>query len=430
MASDAVWIESLFCINDSLDEDTSSSVLVCCLSSGTLVHISGIPFTSVSSGEKLSPSILQSLKVQKFTTTLESSLKWIYIPLTSSDEGCHRVLVIDSSGILHALCLGNVGDNQGSPNFKVLDITTPFNTSEISTSYTDMVELSGCGLNQVLLLTASGSFHLIMLDTLEVVYSYSLSGFVDNIQLNQFISIERYDTSLDEDGNDTSCDVLLSVSHAEDGGHDTYPTVSTFILSLHHHTKGSHPVAGSVMLLDQCSMSDLGRGSSLPVCDTLFPVAQTKGNQQTSKLFIRWYSATDLSLVSCDDASLRQAFKRLRNSRVSMRAQIDNGSSDLVMLTDCISIIGYLATVCTASISNVLIPSTLRDHVLDALEVQESVAAVMAVARGCIGACPLGTCRTLLLCAKVGRIRYYLTSSRRCYNIYYCGYVRRMLFIE
>lgn len=392
-------IESLFILSassDDADDEEGPPVLVCCLSSGTLLHICGIPFAAISDGETLNPSVLQSLKVHKFSTAFPCSLKCLYLPRTSSST-C-RVLVIDSAGGLHVLELDTDGGADSSvPNFRALALIG----SDVSSSvaYLDAAVLPGSLSSMALLLSSDGTFQLLHLNTLEVVRAFSCLSFVD-LTMDQIVTVQLLFSS-SEQGDALSSAVLFSVAHEEDA--DTPSVLSTFLLTFHDCQTGMAPVT-NLLLLDQSSLTHRCGTSSL-LCGSMFPIVESLEQHQGSARFVRWCSATEICVVSCHDAALLEAVSRFEESRQSMQRQLkQSNTADSALHTDCISLLGYLEAVGMESASGAAQPSLffLLDHLQDALMVQTSPSEVMALVRGSLFAsCPLEACSALLQSAKV-----------------------------
>jgi hypothetical protein len=291
------------------NDETAAPVLVCCLSSGTILHISGIPFATLQTKEGGSggtASAVSGLQVQKFATGFQSPLKWIHLPPHSSSPSSSsslshsRVLVIDSEGGLHALQLDRKEknkdrekDKEGGHNFRSLDIISEVEQEGGAVlgglRYTDMAVLplpppassmagsggndsgndsDGGGSDLVLLLcstsTGKSLLQLLHLDTLRILYSFSSSSFssfsagdmdTDSSPLDQFLTMHVLPNPSPQGsgggGDDTVVLVLVSISHVEEA--DAPTAVSTFLLTLQSQsqTQCPPPLLGYIQDQDQ-----------------------------------------------------------------------------------------------------------------------------------------------------------------------------------
>ena len=463
-ASESVLMESLSLIASSTSDDithTHPLVLVCCLSNGTLLHISGVPFAALSGeggGATLSPSLLQSLHIQKFATSFQSALKWLYLPSTLAAVACSRVLVIDCEGHLQALQLGRgdaaqetPGSGKDSPNFCALDIVTADSVSGASkenkpqsVTYVDMAILPCSTSGLVLLLTTTGVFQVLHVATLQIVQAFAAAGSALETgaglsSMDQFVTMRCFDPPSPQQGSEGVEGgemVLFSVGHVEAIGGDLC-SVSTFALTLTPapapatpDTHTSSPSCASVvmvLLLDQSSLVGLNRcegassASTSPRCGSVFPIATCSGSSSSSvsSRLVRWSSASELSVFSWDTPltlahsdALHRAVTRVQEGQQLVWRQLRDPAASSsspcgVLHTDCLSVIGYLTAMgCRGTLQQEQEQqleqqqlSHLWDHVLDAMQVQSS----LSLARLGLLVFPLtgGACSSLLQCAKV-----------------------------
>lgn len=390
-------------------------VLVCALSTGTLLHISKIPFAAAADGT-LSPSVLQSLVVQKFSTPYPSALKWLYLPASSSSSSSWQVLAIDSAGRLQALALGEK-DTTGelSTTVRSMDVFTVPSAlvgHNDPLTYTDMVILPSCFTSRVALLLASGGvLQLLALDTLQIVQSFSTA--VAGATLDQFVAIQQYFSS-QEESVDGGAVVLVSIAHSEEA--ECPAVVSTFSLTLNSTQAQDSPPVAVVMLLHQSILAEVCTGATPPHCRGVFPISCRSDSDDISSgvsgRLVLWSSSSELSILSCDDEAMQQAVGRLQGGQRLVQLELKENSSlpssQLALHTDCMSLLGYLSALALAPALCSMPPflAVLLDHVLDSLLVQSSLAEVMVLARVGLLCWPIEACSLLLHRAKVGLLDF------------------------
>ena len=401
-ACETVHIENILLIS-SVIKDECVPILVCCLSNGVLIHILGIPFSTIRDGEPHLQTVLKNLKIIKYDTSFQGALKWLYIasPSTSLDNSSCQVLVIESSGHLHVLQLGldeNFSENNGGCNFRSLEVKySACVDEEDDVSYVDM-SLVHCSIaNFVLLLSSSGSLSILRVDKLEIVEVYSLPGYSFGQILSMNVYSKQPHSALASLTADSVVAVYLNVKLC--GSLILHPTYCSFLITLNSSERSPKPCA---MLLDQGMMINICDDGSSPLCESVYSIADNGGG--CGSRMIRWKNATEISIISCNDSLCYPVTMYLNGhcemSRCIMNSELSETEAPLECKTDCYSLLGYMS----ALYGNIHFPESFA-YPLNSIHKDivgwSSVPKVMAIVRLGMLSCPPGVYISLLRSAKV-----------------------------
>ena len=351
-------------------------LLVCCLSTGTVLHIRGIPFGKFDlENNSNMKSMFKSIDIKKFSTLLQSPLKWIHF-----NDSIPKVLAIDGNGALLSFEFGDEtarDSKRVSENVHCLDIKLSEkedNRDKGSLTFKDMVLVPLDFVDAVLLVDCNGVMRLLNVKSLEVTHSFC-STTTANLIPDSIVTM----VDVTPQSNENKA-FVFSVSYSSPTA-SLSPTIETYLLTLNCSHTPSGLVSARIMHIGQN-----------PAPQTLPPYHvnqwinrnQCVASDGLSPYIIAWQAHSKLEILSCHNAELSNCLKNLLDEESKYIAAMP--SNEEIMLPSVTAAISYLNTVdCLHPRSNEAIPVA---SLMDIIRKQSSCHHVMALTRLVVFACP------------------------------------------